>query len=99
MHIDEWLNSKESLKLSFVKEWFTRFRKPEFYKIKDGDNLWFENNWLFCIYQNKRYQVTGCSRFGDIWITSNFDQSIGYENQVDFSDCSGWAMICINTEV
>ena len=38
MRIDEWLNSKESLKLSFVKEWFTRFRKSAFYKIKDDDS-------------------------------------------------------------
>ena len=34
---------------------------------------------LFCIFNGKKYRVTGASRLGDIWLTSDFSASCGYE--------------------
>lgn len=45
---------------------------------------------LFCIYQGKRYRVTGASTMGDIWLQSNFNQTSGYELRVDIQDCTRW---------
>lgn len=46
---------------------------------------------LFCIYEGKKYRVTGASRLGDVWLTSNFDQDTGYELRVLLSDCHRWS--------
>jgi hypothetical protein len=95
MHIDDWLDSGVSDSLPIIKEFFIRYRKPEYNKFKDGDNIWLQNNPIFCTYQNKRYRCTGCSRLGDIWLTSNYNQSVGYSLRVDFSDCSNWQNISL----
>ena len=46
---------------------------------------------LFCQYDGKPYRVTGASRLGDVWLTSNYKQDSGYQHRVNIDECSGWA--------
>ncbi len=46
---------------------------------------------LFCTFEARRYRVTGASRLGDVWLTTNFEQDTGYERRVDVALCSVWS--------
>jgi hypothetical protein len=46
---------------------------------------------LFCTYEGKRYRCTGASRFGDVWLNSNFKRDCGYDDRVDVAKCSDWS--------
>jgi len=46
---------------------------------------------LFCTWKGKRYRVTGASRLGDVWLTTDFAREVGYEERVDVDDCSAWS--------
>lgn len=45
---------------------------------------------LFCEYEGQTYRVTGASRLGDVWLTSDMNKSIGYELRVEMDKCSNW---------
>jgi hypothetical protein len=86
-HVDEFIYD------SFGKDAYARwvllyFRLPAHLK---GDFYEFmKDNKLFCTYEGRRYRVTGASRLGDIWLTSNPEREMGYELRVDVSGCSNW---------
>lgn len=50
---------------------------------------------LYCTYgegaEAKRYRVAGCSRLGDVWLTANFNQDVGYQHRVGVQACSQWS--------
>lgn len=46
---------------------------------------------LFCKWNDKVYRVTGASRMGDVWLTDDFSQEIGYQHRVFVEEISGWA--------
>lgn len=46
---------------------------------------------LFCTYGGVRFRCTGASRLGDVWLTRDFKQDIGYERRVAVDDCSAWS--------
>lgn len=47
---------------------------------------------LFCSYEGTRWRVTGASRFGDIYLTSDFDQDYGYQKRGVFaSEVTDWS--------
>ncbi len=52
--------------------------------------LWISQFKLFCTFEGLRYRVTGASRLGDVWLTSNFKQDTGYEKRVGVDGCSLW---------
>ncbi len=84
-HIDDWID--DSTGSSEVKEWFEYFRRPAIEK----DFIWLRKRQLFCTYKNgQRYRCIGCSRLGDIWLTSHFDRENGYDMRVNVDDCSDW---------
>lgn len=43
---------------------------------------------LYCTYEGVRYRVTGASRMGDVWLTTNLLQDTGYEKRVDVRKCT-----------
>jgi hypothetical protein len=45
---------------------------------------------LFADYKGKQYRVTGCSRMGDVWLSSDFTREIGYELRVVVDELSNW---------
>lgn len=91
-HIDDWLDEPGGENIDgihYAKFVLNYFRYPAWLKM--AFRPWMEEHKLFCTYQNKRYRVTGASRMGDIWITSNFDQDTGYELRVDVAECGQWS--------
>jgi hypothetical protein len=62
------------------------FRLPAIHRIAFADLI--RNYTLFCTYKDARYRVTGASRLGDIWLTPNFTQEVGYKLRVDIRYCS-----------
>lgn len=58
--------------------------------VKFAYATWMDKYKLFCEYEGRRYRVTGCSRMGDVWLTTDFYQTDGYEKRVDVAKCSDW---------
>jgi len=83
MHIDEFIDSPDTNE--YASWFFLLHRQPATLKMKFSKYI--NALKLFCIYEGKQYRVTGCSRMGDVWITSNFDQDTGYEKRVNVLDC------------
>jgi hypothetical protein len=91
IHIDDWLSQEVSRGevLEDVRIWLEHFRLPATKK-----DYKFLNSWkLFCVYEGNKYRCTGCSRMGDVWITSDFKRETGYENRVDMAELSGWEVV------
>lgn len=87
-HIDDWIAEPAVDEgEAFAKEFFLEARRPAIEKRYD----WSRNNPLFCTYEGARYRVTGASRLGDVWLTSNLHRESGYDKRVDVAKCSGWS--------
>ena len=87
-HVDDWLDTppKDEAERK-AKEWLEHFRRPA---IKQ-DRSWLEAHPLFCLYGGKRYRVTGCSRLGDVWLSTNLNRLYGYDLRVDVMHCFDWS--------
>ena len=86
-HIDDWLDEPATNETEKqVKEWLEHYRRPAAYK----DHRWLSARVLLCDYEGKRYRCIGCSRMGDVWLTTNFEAEYGYEKRIDVTGCSNW---------
>lgn len=90
-HIDEWIeevamSNDENAK--YAAFFFHLKRLPAVLRM--GFESQTKQFKLFCTYAGEKYRCTGASRMGDIWLTSNFEQEIGYEKRVDVELCAGW---------
>lgn len=95
VHVDDFIESfsdniskGESEIENYAKFFFMLHRLPAYMKNQWSDII--SKYKLYCLYEGKRYRVTGASRMGDIWLTSDMKQEYGYElrvfvNQVTFS--------------
>lgn len=88
MHIDNFIDSMDSNN-SYAKWFFMLHRLPSVLQAEFSD--WIEPYKLFCTYKDKTYRVTGCSRLGDVWLTSDMERETGYELRVDVEECSNWS--------
>jgi len=87
MHVDEFIESKFG-EDTYARWVLMHFRLPATLKIDFREFM--KSYHLFCTYEGKRMRCTGASRFGDIWLTSDFEQDVGYEKRVDITDCNNW---------
>ena len=86
-HVDDFIDDHTQHK--YARWCLMLFRLSASNKLDFAE---FTNGYtLFCFYEGKQYRVTGASRLGDIWLTSNFAQDCGYEKRVDVAACSGWS--------
>lgn len=91
-HIDDWLderhaNPPETGGEKHALEWLEHFRRPAVAQ----DRAWLAEHPLFCTYKDgKRYRCIGASRLGDVWLTSDFSRTHGYDMRIDVADCSEW---------
>lgn len=83
-HIDDFIDDPTSDK--YAANWFELFRRPALEKLEKPNP-----DTLFCMYKGKQYRVTGCSRLGDVWLHSNFEEDTTYEHRVNVDDCSDWS--------
>lgn len=90
-HIDEWITHPYSKNEGerYAKFVFWYFRYPAWAHMEF--HQWMKQFQLFCTYEGIRYRVTGASRMGDIWLTTNFSKETGYEKRVDVEQCSEWS--------
>lgn len=88
-HIDEYIDAYDT---DPDVSWFLMLKRmPATLQAKFKEHI--EPLSLFCEFEGKRWRVTGASRLGDIWLTSKFTQSIGYEKRVYIDDCSKFSLI------
>lgn len=94
-HVDDFINNgintdkKDSKGVKYARRVLRFFRLSVMDKNKKPG--FKKKHPLFCTYNGKRFRVTGASRLGDIWLTTDFTKEVGYELRVDVSDCSEWA--------
>lgn len=93
LHIDDFidygLDKKNEPNEVYARWMFSHFRLPAVCKY-DFDQFMSQHK-LFCVYNGVKYRVTGASRLGDVWLTTNFDQDAGYTERVDVESCSEWS--------
>ncbi len=92
-HVDEFIS------YGFGQHKYARFvlhyfRLPAV--LKNDFREFMEDKKLFCTYGGKRYRVIGASRMGDVWLTSNLENSSGYELRVTPNLCSAWSDDALN---
>lgn len=89
MHIDDFLDTPQTDPgMQRVQEWFEKCRAPAIVMERG----WIGARVVRCSYQGERFRCTGASRLGDVWLTRDMKQSVGYQKRVDFSDCSDWTL-------
>jgi hypothetical protein len=95
IHVDDFIDygnveerGKKDDNTSYARWVLAQFRFPATLAMATGKFI--KQHKLFCDFEDQQYRVTGASRMGDIWLTSDFKQDTGYEKRVDVSDCSNW---------
>lgn len=93
-HIDDWLDKRHANPPTddgerFALEWLEHFRRP----AGEKDYAWLDGHPLFCTYKLQRYRCIGASRMGDVWLTSHFERTNGYDLRVDVADCNQWSQV------
>lgn len=93
-HIDDWLDEypykRGTEQEDYAHFMFTYWRLPAV--IKGLHYKIMQSYELYCTYKDgKRYRCIGCSRLGDIWLTSDFTRSSGYEFRIYIDECTNWS--------
>jgi hypothetical protein len=83
-HVDDFTDDPKSD--PYAVSWFEAFRRPAVDKLRKPDL-----RKLFATYRGRRYRVTGCSRFGDVWLHSDMGEDTRYEHRVGVDDCVDWS--------
>lgn len=84
-HVDDFIDDANSD--PYAASWFEAFRRPAIDKLRRPDK-----RKLFATYEGRRHLVTGCSRMGDVWLTTNLNyDGMSYEKRVDVDACSEWS--------
>lgn len=87
IHVDDFIDCH------FGKEKYARF-VLNYFRMPAALKFDFEEFMapfkLFATWKGERYRVTGASRMGDVWLTSKFDQEMGYEHRVFVEEITEW---------
>lgn len=86
-HVDTFIWN-DFLKEPYARWVLMHFRLPAAIQVDFG--RFMAERHLFCDYAGSRYRVTGASRFGDVWLHSDFKVDTGYEHRVAIDSCSNW---------
>lgn len=89
-HVYDWLEepAKDDGEKQ-AKDWLDKFTRPAYNKYKEGWDKWLEARTLTCDWKGKRYQCTGASRMGDVWLRDDGSKSF-YDHRVDVEELSAW---------
>jgi len=88
MHVDYFIDRMYGRE-KYARWMLHYFRLPS--ALKADFSKFMKNHKLFCTHKNIRMRCTGASRLGYICLTSDHEQSKGYEICVDLSDCTKWS--------
>lgn len=91
-HIYNWLDdNKENKDVEKLWKYFD-FRTRDVVWQWNNKNL--EPNYLcLCEYKGRTYKFNGISKFGDVWLHSNFNAEHGYVKRVDIDECTNFTYI------
>jgi hypothetical protein len=91
-HIYDWLDepAKNTGEMK-AKAWLHLACLPAHQK-EDEDVAKLLKKKLFCTWRSKRYQCTGASRLGDVWIKSKGSPDY-YDHRVDVEELSSWSTL------
>jgi len=95
LHVDDWIRDMgfddklEHGDAMYARWLMMHWRLPAY--MKHNFSKYIEGRKLFCTYELLRYRCIGGSRMGDVWLTTNFDATHGYELRVDVAKCSAWS--------
>ena len=97
-HVYDWLEepAKDDGEKQ-AKDWLDKFTRPAYDKYKEGWDKWLEARVLTCEWKGKRYQCTGASRMGDVWLKDDGSESF-YDHRVHVEELSAWNL-CENKEL
>lgn len=85
-HVDDFINDPKAD--PYARSWLESFRRPAWDKCEKPDI-----RKLFATCDGVRYRVIGCSRLGDVWLTTDFSRENGYDKRVDVDKCSSWSEV------
>lgn len=87
MHVDDfiWTRFGENKYARWV---LMHFRMPAAVRLDFQEFM--KDHELFCTWKGERYRVTGASRFGDVWLHSDFNEDTTYEHRVEVEECTEW---------
>ena len=88
MLIDDFIDNYGNEE-AYARWVFNHFRLPA--SLKFTFDQFMKDHHLYCTYLGQRYRVTGASRLGDVWLHSDFSQSVGYELRVDVEKLSDFS--------
>lgn len=95
IHVDEFIDAYTPSTMAnyegilHAKWFFTLYRLPAILKVDFRKYL--SKYELYCTYKGERWRVTGCSRMGDVWLSKDMTQVIGYQERVDVTECNEWS--------
>lgn len=95
IHIDDWLDAihpstgKDNPGEVYARWWLEMYRWPETKKMLYAEML--SEFSLYCTHGGERWRVTGCSRFGDVWLARDMSRTSGYDRRVVVVECSEWS--------
>lgn len=89
-HVYDWLEEppKDDGEKN-AKEWLDKFCRPHYDKYKNKINEWLEERPLFCDWKGKRYQCSGASNMGDVWLKNENSENF-YDHRVDVEELNNW---------
>ena len=94
-HIYDWLDSPATdPEEKNAKEWLNRFTLPAIEKHKGGHEKWLSRHKLTVVWRCKRYQCTGASRMGDVWLKSRGSKNY-YDHRVNVDELSDWKRVML----
>ena len=88
-HVDDFIDEYTTEPNLLYAKWFLFLhRLPAMQQVHFADFIGKYK--LFATWRGNRYRVTGASRLGDVWLTNDFTQSVGYEKRVCVDELDNW---------
>lgn len=94
-HVYDWLDEPPSNDAERdAKEWLNKFVIPAYDKHVSGMNKWLQRHKLTVEWRGKRYECTGASRLGDVWLKNEGSTNF-YDHRVDVTELSNWKRLIL----
>jgi hypothetical protein len=92
MHVDDFIDrfdtGEQTAEVKYARWFFFLHRLAAVHKMEWHEQI--SQYKLYCDYGGRYWRVVGCSRMGDVWLTSKLDDE-QYELRVNLDECSNWS--------
>lgn len=80
-----------------AKEWLDKFTRPAYDKYNQKIDAWLARHKLTVEWRGQRYECTGASRMGDVWLKNDGSTKF-YDHRVNVEELSNWKRILLPTK-